>query len=1059
MERCQELEVPRVGITDHGTVAGHLEFAKEAAKHDIQPIFGCELYHGVKTAFGKNERDQSHFVAGALSDDGLRNLWRLVDAASTNFRFVGRVNWEMLEKFGSGLFATSACIQGLVSKAILNEEDTDSLDRYLDIFGENFFIELHTYPGEDQEIVNTALVDLARERGIPLIYATDAHFAKPEQYEIHDAYVAMQTGESVLLNPAKRKMWHPKCLYIQDADEVAANLSYLPEDAVYEALTNSADLADRANATLPAVGRHLPKFIPKECPWVDQDLSAATLFIEKIESGLNDRYGPDVPDRVWNRARTEMEVFLDAGLEHYFLQAWDFVQFCESKGIKRGPGRGSAGGAIVAYALGITDVDPLEYGLIFERFYNPGREKGFPDIDNDFPTRDRNRVKKYMEGRWGHDKVRSIGTTTRLKPKAAIDKTFKAFNLDFRTKEELKDIIDTVPDLDILGSDSIGWDEKVDPGKTIYVMDHVGPEIKKWFDGISDLQKQKRVGRWLDMLRVVCSRISGYGIHPSGVVVSDVPLAAELPCMWNNSQKTQVTCFSMDSVDERMFVKQDFLGLANLDILDEWEKLIAPMVGEIDWKAVEKDYDPRLWELCDRGLTLGIFQINDGYARHLCKEIKPRSIEDLGIIVALNRPGPIRSGAPDSFIVRRRGEEDDKFDGRKIPLLAEILEPTYGWFLYQEQVIAFFEAIGLNKSEADAVRKILGKKKPEDMRALRDGSGEWEGKGYFELAEKAGLSKKLAETIWEKLEDFAKYSFNKSHAIEYATLGFRTLYAKYNAVAQFFIACIRIWTAQKKDKEEIGKYVSEARRMGIRVLPPDIHRSHEDIDTVDGDILFGFANVKGIGKEAARYLMKLREHYDLSSPDDFRNALETEQEKWESVRDLAKKGEIDFGEGLKGLVVAPSATKKSPRQQFPANRVDALESAGGWGQDGSMREIQKAEKEFLGVILTDECDEIFERCWKDIEQCDSYLDLEDAEKGNRIFLPGAVASLEPKKTRKEGKAMGIVTIEYEGDQAEFVVFPREWRQYRFAWKERTPAIFVLSKGDRGTKFEDLELLK
>lgn len=1052
MERCQEIGAPAVGLSDHGTVAGHLDFAKEAAAHDIKPIFACELYHGVKTTFGKQERDQSHFIAGAMTDEGLRNLWRLVDAASTNFRFVGRVNWEMLEKFHDGLFATSACIQGLVAKAIREGGDLDPFERYLDIFGEDFYIELHTYPGEDHETLNAGLVELAKERGVPLIYATDAHFASPEQYDVHDAYVAMQTGESVLMPTEERKMWHPKSLYIQDADEIAASLAYLPKGVVDEAITNSVELASRCNASLPPISRHLPKFIPKKCPWVeDRELSAAELFIQKVQEGLQRRYGPDVPDEVLDRAATEMEVFLKAHLEHYFLQAWDFVQFCNEKGIKRGPGRGSAGGAIVAYALEITDVDPLEYGLIFERFYNPGREKGFPDIDNDFPTRDREKVKKYMEKRWGQDKVRSIGTVARLKPKAAIDRTYGAFNIDGSTMAELKAIVNQIPDLEILGPDSIGWDEEIDPGKTIYVRDHVGKEIDEWVEGIKDTSKQRRVKRWLRLLRVVCSRVSHYGIHPSGVVVSDVALDDELPCMWNNKNKVQVTCFNMAQVDERQFVKQDFLGLANLDILAEWEKMVSPITGPIDWKAAEKNHDPKLWELFDHGFTRGLFQIEEGYARHLCKELKPRSIEDLAIIVALNRPGPIRSKAPESFIIRSQGGTDNKFDGRKIPILADILEPTYGWFLYQEQVIAFMSALGYSPSDADAVRKILGKKKPEDMEALYNGGGEWKGKSYPEMAALAGLDEKMAQTIWKVVEEFAKYSFNKSHAVEYGTLCFRTAYAKDLGSRQFYIACIRVATAQKKKKSIIGTYPAEARRMGIRVFPPDIMRSGPDIAVVDGDILFGFANVKQVGKGSGEFICKLREDYEILTPEDLFEAVEAEQEKWKERKNTVKESGKVFKE-------------KSPRQTLPENRIASLVQAGTWNEYDEdsvvgLRETQELEKEFLGVILTDECDEIFRQHRDEIEDCDPYVDYELGEVGDRLYLPGAVSALDPKTTRKDGKAMAVVTIEYDGDQAEFVVFPNQWRSYQFAWKERTTAIFTISKGDRGWKFDDLTLLK
>lgn len=1005
-------------------------------EHGIKPIFGCELYHGTKTEFEKNERDQAHFVAGALTDEGLRNVWRMIDASSDNFRFVGRVNWDILEQHKEGVFATSACIQGLVGQGLLKGDPYEPLNRYLEIFRDNFFVEIHTYPGEEHERLNIELVKIAQERGIPLIYATDAHFASPEQYEVHDAYVAAQTGEDVMMDIEERKMWHPKSLYIQDEEQIRESLSYLPESAVDEALRNSGELADRCNAHLPEVGRHLPAFIPGDCPWLeDKEADAASLFVDLVEKGLVNRYGEDAPAEIWERGEQELEVFLSAGLEHYFLQAWDFCQFCDNNGIKRGPGRGSAAGAIVAYALGITDVDPIQYGLIFERFYNPGREQGFPDIDNDFPVKDRKRVREYLMKRWGHDKVRTIGTITRMKPKAAIDRTYKACCVTFEEKEALKRIVDQVPDIDILGPDSIGWDEDIDPGKTVYVLDPNTPipgMIDEW---LSTLREDRRdlVDYWLEIVRHVCSRVSGYGVHPSGVVVSDVTLQDELPCMWNAKQKVHVTCFPMSDVDKRMFVKQDLLGLRNLDTLQDWEDQVSPLVGEIDWSSLtDEDLEEDGWKLLDMGLTLGVFQIEKGYARQLCKSFKPRSIEDLGIIVALNRPGPIRSGAPDSFIARRNGEEAVSYDH---PILEDILEPTYGWFLYQEQVIAFFSKLGFSLGDADAVRKILGKKKPEEMKALRDGTGEWKGKGYFAAAEAAGIDPQSADAIWAKIEDFAKYSFNKSHAIAYATIAFRTLYAKYNAPAQFVMACIRT------NPDDAGDYVSEGRRMGIKVLPPDIMRSQPEVAVVNGDIYFGFSNIKGIGKGSAEFLCDLRDEYSLSDPEALFDAIQDKQEDWAQRQ---KDGKL-------------RPKEKSPRQQFRQNLIPLLEQAGAWQEyeprDLTMLETQKLEKELLGVILTDNCDEIFDKNADAIDDCDSYADLELSD-GEKLRLPGAVSSVVTKKTKKDGKAMGIVTIEYRGDSTEFVVFPRQWQDYRFLWKERTPAIFTLSKGDRGVRFED-----
>jgi DNA polymerase-3 subunit alpha len=1099
--RCLEIGCPCCGITDHGTVAGHLEADKVLRKAGVKPIFGCELYMGTKTEFGKNERDQAHFIALAMTDEGLRNLWRMVDAASDpkNYRYVGRINLDICERHKEGIVATSACIQSVIGQSIMKENYGDPwkwTDKLLNIYGDNLYIELHTYPGQEHEYLNNCLVEIAHTKGIGLVYATDAHRARKEDYPAFDAYVAMSTGDNIYMDPQDRKMWHPEnSLYIMDEDEVREALSYLPPSAVDEAIANTVTIGERADAHLPGIQRHLPAFIPANCPWLDEKYkpsTAAEVFIDLVEAGIQYRYGDD--DVAWDRAIREMEVYLgtDVGVEepgglgHYFLQAWDFCQFCDAEGIQRGPGRGSAAGSIVSYALGITDVDPLHYDLIFERFWNPGRAKGFPDIDNDFPVRDRKRVREYLKDRWDHDKVRTIGTTGRLKPKAAIDKTYKACSVTFAEADSLKKIVGETPDLEILGSDSVGWSRLSDPGKTVYVMEHMGEKIIEWLEN-QPSDRQDILFRWLELLDKVCGRVSGYGVHPSGVVVSDVSLADELPCMYNKSQEERVTCFPMDDVDKRQFVKQDLLGLRNLDTLNDWEEQVKDAYNALDeegkqemgkalsvleeverkagikWSGLDKLKHPdEMWKLLDDGYTRGIFQIEEGVGRPLCKGFKPRSIEDLAMVGTLIRPGPARARDPDtgklapkSFVDRRNGEEETTYDH---PILEPLLNRTYGWFLYQEQVINFFTAIGYDLSDADAVRKMLGKKDPEAFQDLIHGNGEWDGKGYQKMAVPA-LGQAAADRIITKLEQFAKYSFNKSHSIAYAIIGFRTLYAKFYYPAEFLMASIRTIGDDPNRAKKTSGYISEARRMGIEVLPPDILVSSEAIAVHDGDIYFGFTQVAGIkAKATARYIMGLREKYDITSPEKLTDIVETENKVWEAEAKAAR----ETGAAFK---------KKSPKQFLRSNQIAALFQAGAfdaYGQrDVPLLTKQKLEKELLGVILSDQSATAFDRSGHLIEEwmedwdgiIDGFNVLRYPEPGLRVRVPGVISQIDPKVTRKDGKAMGIVTIEYEGHEAEFAVFPHPWRTYKFLWKERQAGLFELKCTDRGVHFEDGIALK
>lgn len=1103
-DRMEETGRTACGLTDHGVVAGHLEFDKVFRKRGLKPLFGCELYHGV--AFGEvkgAQRDQAHLIALAMTDVGLQNLWRLNDAAAQEeqFHHVGRVSWDNLREFREGLVITSACAGGLVPKGLLRGDYT-ALNQYLEIFGDNFYIELSTYPDwavfEDSDLeegispgaLNELLLDTAIERGIPITYGDDGHYAFPHQFEAHDAYIAKSTGQSIYTPLEERKMYHPEgALCIKTEEEVREALSYLPEAAVDEALRNTDEIAERADAHLPEVRRHLPKFVPKDSPWVTEkydDDAADLLFLDLIEKGMYERYGDEPDEQVIEQTQYEAEIFIEAGLHHYFLLAWDVMQFCDNpstifpevdpRPIERGPGRGSSAGCINAFELGITDVNPLPYDLIFERFWNPGRAKGFPDIDSDFEKFRRREVKDYLALRWGHNRVRSIGNITRMKPLGLVEIMWHAGGISYTEAEALKKIIAKTPDLEILGVDQIGWAREADPGKVWYVWEEVGEDILDW------IKKQPKnrhdvLLRFIELCEVLCNRVSNYGVHASGIVISDEDLQAIAPCRFASAkeQRIPVTQFAMDDIDALMLVKFDALGLRTLDVLADWKHQMQEDHGiEVEWSQLEWEEHPEeIWELLDDGYSSGIFQIEKGYPKQLCEKIKPRGVLDMSAIVALNRPGPIRSGAPDSYIARRAGTEEVTYDA---PFLEDILKDTYGWFLYQESVIRYFNKLGYSESDADVVRKILGKKQPEKWVDLFQGRDEWKGKGYIEMAAKAGLGdiettkarfwegqdvdglwdevKEPAWVIWRKIVDFAKYSFNKAHSVAYGTIAFRCAFAKYYGSAEFYKACIRKVDKNKKT-ERIPMYINEARRMGIPVLPPDILRSLSVVSTNQGDILFGFSDVKNVG-EAGELICDIRNDYEVTTPELLDDALVAEGEQWSARKKEAKLKEAKFVE-------------RSPKQQLGSNKIASLYNAGAWDayldRGITMQQKQAYEKELLGVIISDDSPQILMNNYDKIADCDTYDEaLAPWDGEERIHtLCGTITSLRETFTKKEGKAMGIVTIEYEGDELEFAVFPAQWKAYKFLWKERTPGIFTirynLNKQDEpGYNFKEGEKL-
>jgi DNA polymerase-3 subunit alpha len=1053
IERALEIGAPALGISDHGTVAGHIEFERKCREAGVKPILGIEAYHGVlQPPYGK-KRDQAHLILGAMTDEGLRNLWRLSNDAAYFHHHVPRMTWEDFEtKDATGVFATSACIGGLVAEGLWRG-DYAPLNHYLEIFRDNFYIEIHTYTHDhpvgrggdfwpDHKTWVTAMVDVARERGIPMIYADDAHFAFPWQYPVHDAYVALEMKDTIYTPLEERKMYHPNTLYIHEENEIRSALDYLPDDVVDECIQNSHDLAERIDAHTPEIRRHLPKFIPKDCEWLseeDKKLNGEELFCKLVEDGIEQRYSG--LDEAWKRALYEVEVMLKFDLYDYFLLAWDFIQYLKSEGVVTST-RGSASGAVLSYAMYLSDVDPIHYDLVFERFFNPGRVKGLPDIDFDVPTKTRDKAKNYLRRKWGKNNVQEIGNVAHLKPLEALNKTYKAFGIDFMELDAVKALVKETPDLEIHGHEEIGWSPDTDPGKKIYVTTAVGDKIDQW---IAEQPKHRHepLRDWLTTVDYVCSRVDGYGIHASGVVVSDCDLRYELPVGWSANKKTTMTQFPMATVEKRQFVKLDILGVRNLDTLVDWTAQMAKKGVVIEWAGLDlRENPPEMWELLHRGFARGIFQIEQGWVAHYCKEFKPMSVEDLSIIVAINRPGPKRAEVPDSFVARKFGREEVVYAH---PMLEPITQVTYGHFVYQEQVMRFFNEIGYTLSETDAVRKILGKKKPVELEALKIGQktvdNDWTGKGYFLMVKEKIYDERIADQIWKTIEGFASYSFNKGHSVSYGVLGFRTLYAKWRDTAAFTMALIRT------NPDEAGLYVGEARRLGVKVGPPDVLKSEGDVAEIDGEVLFGLGNVSGVRK-AGHYLVELREAgYDVSTPEALDASLEEAGKDWKARKKTAQENGEPFVE-------------QSPRSRLKRNLIEALWNVGAWdnycSREITERELQEHQKELLGIVLYDPSREVIANCLDECKEadpdCDFYPDLEEWQEKERRRLVGTITNVEKRKTKAESRPYLKATLEL-GDQAvEFVAWEDKMKANKFLWKELTPAMVTLQRTAKGVSF-------
>jgi DNA polymerase-3 subunit alpha len=1090
-ERMLEIKCPFCGLTDHGVVAGHIEFDKAMRSRGLNPVFGAELYHGVKfDDLKKNERDQAHLIALAMTDEGLRNLWRLTNATSDrdHFHHVGRVTNDDIVKYKEGIIFTSACPLGLVPQGLLKGDST-MLNWYLDNLGDNFRMEITTYPGdvewrdsdsEDDEdvivtprLINELVVDAAQERGVKITYGDDGHYARPDQYEEHDMYIAAQTRQSIYTPVEDRKMWHPPgALCIKDEKTVRENLGYLPESVVDEAIANTYEIGEAADAHLPDVGKaHMPLFVPGDCPWLDDpEEDVAALFTRLVSEGIERIYaGTEHEAEAVEKAIHEMEVLMEDHLEHYFLLAWDVIQFCKMEGINVGPGRGSSAGAIVAYALGITDVDPLHYDLYFERFWNKGRTDGFPDIDTDFAKSRRGEILDYLIDRIGYERVCSIGTITRMKPVAVIEKLAMACEIDHVEMEQLKKIVKQTKDIEIHGHEQIGWSPEFEPDKVIYVNsstemnpegDKVGEEIDEWI-GFDQHQARSKRAKFVAMCEHACSRNSNYGIHASGIVVADIDLSDYAPAYRRGGKDgIPATQFPMSTVEKRMLLKLDVLGLKTLDTLAEWDKLMKAKGVETEWSGLDlQDHPEEMWDLLEEGFVSGVFQVETPLGKKLAEKLKPRSIEELAVLGSLNRPGPQRDGVPNRYIARMEGRSEITYPH---PMLEQILKPTYGLFVYQEQIIRFMGALGYSLGDADAVRKILGKKHPEKLSEIFDGFNEWDKKGFLAVAMEKGFTKESATEVWKGIEGFASYSFNKSHAVAYAIIGFRCLYAKYYGPQEFYIACIRTVDKQKR-AELTPEYIKEARRAGIKVLPPDIRYSQAQVDVHDGNIYFGFGDVKGVGT-SGEYLVTLRdeEQFEIESPDEFEEML-----KCYNDIELARKKQAQAkGEPF-------PATWKSPKQLLNEKKLSLIHAAGAWDEleetAVDLKTKQKCELELLSVILTDNTEEILADHEEELEQCSSWdqavMSWEDKEddpdqhidwtyedtgeevpmaKRYRDYrLPGIITGVKPTKVRATGKAMGIITIEHGRHELSFACFSNKWPSNKFMFKPHNVGIFTI----------------
>jgi DNA polymerase-3 subunit alpha len=998
VRQAVEFGMPALAITDHGTMFGVIDFYKACRQAGIKPILGCEVYVAPRTIHDRQsgiDDKLAHLVLLAENEPGYRNLLRLVSLAFTDgFYYKPRVDRETLARYSDGLIALSGCLAGEIPAAILAGEHRRARQiagEYREIFGDRFYLELQDHGLAGQAEVNRELVVISREMNIPLVATNDVHYVRREEAEIQDILLCIQTGKTV--HDSGRLKFEGDQFYFKSGAEMARLFGEVPV-----ALANTAVVAARCAVELDFASVHLPEYrVP---PGYDPD----SYLRELCYRGLERRYAQIQP-AVRERLDYELRVIAQMGYSSYFLIVWDFIRFARERGILVGPGRGSAAGSLVAYVLGITNIDPLAYGLLFERFLNPERVS-LPDIDIDFCFERRGEVIDYIFEKYGRECVAQIGTFGTMAARAAVRDVGRVLGMPYAEVDRVAKLIP--PELGMTIEKALATPEL----GTVYRRDE---DVRQLVDKARALEGMPRHA----------------SIHAAGVVIAKEELTNYVP-LYRTADGVVATQFAKEGIEELGLLKMDLLGLRTLTVIGDAIDLIRRHRGvKVDIDAIPLD-DPATYELLGRGDTIGVFQLESSGMRGILRELRPEVFEDVIALVALYRPGPLGSGMVEDFIRRKHGRTEVQY---LHPALKPILRDTYGVILYQEQVMRIASDLaGFSLGEADLLRRAMGKKKPDIIAGLRQ--------QFLDGATARGVDPAVASQIFELMAYFAGYGFNKSHSAAYALIAYQTAYLKANYPVEFMTALL---TSVKDNAEKVGAYVEECRALGLEVLPPDVNESRRDFTVVDGQrIRFGLAGVRNVGANAVNAIIEARER---DGP--FRDLLDFCSRL--DARVLNKRA-------LESLIRAGAfASLKSSRRQLLAVLDEALhlahrrqkEKASGqvslfddWGEAAGLvpelnlpdvpeftrHEILAMEKEMLGLYLSGHPLQEYRAKLRALTTANA-AEVPQLVPGQQVILGGLVVGMRTITTRK-GEPMCFLTLEDLTARVEVVVFPRAYARFR-----------------------------
>lgn len=1054
IKRTKELGMDSIAITDHGVMYGVVEFYKEAVSNGIKPILGCEVYTAKRTRHDKQgvmDSEQGHLVLLAKDNQGYKNLMKIVSIGFTEgFYYKPRIDFEVLEQYSEGLIALSACLSGDVPKALLNndfERAVKVAQRYNDIFGKgNFYLELQSNGIEEQKLVNSQLVKLSKETGIPLVATNDAHYLRKEDARAHEILLCIQTGKN--MNDEDRMRFSTEDFYIKSPEEMNEVFGNIPE-----AVLNTVKISEMCNVELEFGKLHLPKFeIPNN--------GDAFLYLKDLcYEGLTRLYGENTKDKV-ERLEYELSVIKQMGYVDYFLIVSDFIRYARDNHIPVGPGRGSAAGSLVAYCLGITNIDPLKYNLLFERFLNPERVS-MPDIDIDFCYERRPEVIDYVVRKYGEDKVSQIITFGTMAARAAIRDVGRALDIAYNEVDVVAKMIPMQIGMNI--------------GKAL----ELNPELK------SKYEQDEKIKELIDTARLLEGMPRHASTHAAGVVISKDPITNYVPLQKNDESVT--TQFPMGQLEEMGLLKMDFLGLRTLTVIKDAVDLVYENYNiKVDIDRLEMN-DPNVFKIIGEGKTAGIFQLESAGMTQFMKELQPSSLEDIIAGISLYRPGPMDQ-IP-RYIKNKNNPEGVKYDH---PLLEKILDVTYGCMVYQEQVMQIVRDLGgYSMGRSDLVRRAMSKKKLSVMEQERKnfiyGIDDENGNTIVLGCVRNGVDEKTANKIFDEMIDFASYAFNKSHAAAYAVVAYQTAWLKCYYPVEFMAALLNSFLSSS---DKISQYVHECKSLNIDVLPPDINESYVKFTVVNGKIRFGLAAVKNVGEGAVRSIIEERKTDGrYRSFRDFCDRIDGRDVNKRCIESLIKSGAFDSMGVYRSRLIAVYEKMLDGIAQIKKRNMDGqlsmFELAMGTGDNSNNAEpsfyeeediypdikeypnkvLLSMEKEMLGLYISGHPLSEFEEelnkmvslysseLNEEVNQSDEAYSFDDKKNiydGMNVVVGGIITSKKTKTTRNNN-LMAFLTIEDLFGTMEVIVFPTTLEKYSKLIIEEN---IVLIKGRISVKEEE-----